>query len=246
VADDRDIAAYYARGQEQGRLADWGRLEFLRTRALLARFLPPAPAVVLDVGGGAGAYALPLAAEGYEVHLVDPMQLHVEQATAASAAQPAAPLASVRQGDARDLPFAAAVADAVLMLGPLYHLTEAADRARALGEAGRVLRHGGVLAAAAITRFASTLDGIAQRFLLEPGFEEIVERDLADGQHRNPGDHPCHTTAASRGGRARDLRCGSSSVAVHAGGGTVLRTARTGGCRQGRRGAPQIACPTRR
>jgi SAM-dependent methyltransferase len=190
VADDRDIAAYYARGQEQGRLADWGRLEFLRTRALLARFLPPAPAVVLDVGGGAGAYALPLAAEGYEVHLVDPMRLHVEQATAASAAQPAAPLASVQQGDARDLPFAAAVADAVLMLGPLYHLTEAADRARALREALRVLRPGGVLAAAAIMRFASTLDGIAQRFLLEPGFEDIVERDLADGQHRNPAGHP--------------------------------------------------------
>jgi ubiquinone/menaquinone biosynthesis C-methylase UbiE len=196
MADDRDIAAYYARGEEQGRLADWGRLELLRTRALLARFLPPAPAIVLDVGGGAGAYALPLAAEGYEVHLVDPMQLHIEQATAASAAQPQAPLASVQQGDARDLPFADACADAVLMLGPLYHLTDAADRTRALREARRVLRPGGVLAAVAITRFASTLDGVAQGFLLEPGFEAIVERDLADGQHRNPDGHPGWFTTA--------------------------------------------------
>jgi ubiquinone/menaquinone biosynthesis C-methylase UbiE len=196
MADEQEIAAYYDRGEEQGRLADWGRLEALRTRELLSRLMPAAPAVVLDVGGGAGAYALPLAAEGYEVHLVDPIALHVEQARAASAAQPDAPLASARQGDARELPFADASADIVLMLGPLYHLTEAADRARALGEARRVLRPGGLLAGAAITRFASTLDGVAQGFLLEPGFEAIVERDLADGQHRNPDGHPAWFTTA--------------------------------------------------
>jgi hypothetical protein len=45
-------------------------------------------------------------------------------------------------------------------------------------------------------RFASTLDGVAQGFLLEPGFEEIVERDLADGQHRNPDGHPRWFTTA--------------------------------------------------
>ena len=191
-----DMGAYYDRGPEQGRLADWGRLEFLRTRELLARFLPAAPATVLDVGGAAGAYALPLAAEGYEVHLLDPVALHVEQALAASAGQPDAPLASAVVGDARALPFDDESADVVLMLGPLYHLTDAADRTRALREARRALRPGGLLAAAAITRFASTLDGVAQGFLLEPGFEEIVERDLADGQHRNPDAHPGWFTTA--------------------------------------------------
>jgi SAM-dependent methyltransferase len=196
MADDRDIAAYYDRGEEQGRLGDWGRLEFLRTRELLARFLPAPPATVLDVGGAAGAYALPLAAEGYEVHLVDPVALHVEQARAGSAAQPDAPLASVVAGDARELPVEDQSADAVLLLGPLYHLTDAADRTRALREARRALRPGGVLAAAAITRFASTLDGVAQGFLLEPGFEAIVERDLANGQHRNPDEHPRWFTTA--------------------------------------------------
>jgi ubiquinone/menaquinone biosynthesis C-methylase UbiE len=168
----------------------------MRTRELLSRLLPAPPATVLDVGGAAGAYALPLAAEGYEVHLVDPVALHVEQARAASAAQPDAPLASAEQADARELPFADESADVVLMLGPLYHLTDAADRARALHEARRVLRPGGLLAAAAITRFASTLDGVAQGFLLEPGFEEIVERDLAEGQHRNPDAHPGWFTTA--------------------------------------------------
>jgi ubiquinone/menaquinone biosynthesis C-methylase UbiE len=196
MADEHEIAAYYDRGEEQGRLADWGRLEALRTRELLSRVMPAAPAIVLDIGGGAGAYALPLAAEGYEVHLVDPIALHVEQARAASAAQPGAPLASAAQGDARELPFADASADVVLMLGPLYHVTAPTDRARALGEARRVLRPGGLLAAAAITRFASTLDGVAQGFLLEPGFEAIVERDRADGQHRNPDGHPGWFTTA--------------------------------------------------
>ena len=196
MADDRDIAAYYDRGHEEGRLGDWGRLEFLRTRELLARFLPAPPATVLDVGGAAGAYALPLAAEGYEVHLVDPVALHVEQARAASAAQSDAPLASAVVGDARELPVEDRSADIVLLLGPLYHLTDAADRAHALHEARRALRPGGLLAAAAITRFASTLDGVAQGFLLEPGFEAIVERDLADGQHRNPDGHPGWFTTA--------------------------------------------------
>jgi SAM-dependent methyltransferase len=196
MADEHQIAAYYDRGEEQGRLADWGRLEFLRTRELLARFLPAPPVTVLDVGGAAGAYALPLAAEGYEVHLVDPVALHVEQARAASAAQSDAPLASAVVGDARELPVEDRSADVVLLLGPLYHLTDAAHRARALHEARRALRPGGLLAAAAITRFASTLDGVAQGFLLEPGFEAIVERDLADGQHRNPDGHPGWFTTA--------------------------------------------------
>ena len=196
MADDRDIAAYYDRGKEERRLGDWGRLEFLRTRELLARFLPAPPATVLDVGGAAGAYALPLAAEGYEVHLVDPVALHVEQARAASASQPDAPLASAVVGDARELPVEDRSADVVLLLGPLYHLTDAAHRARALHEARRALRPGGLLAAAAITRFASTLDGVAQGFLLQPGFEAIVERDLADGQHRNPDGHPGWFTTA--------------------------------------------------
>jgi len=54
---DPEIGAYYERGTEQGRLASWGRLERLRTLELLERYLPPAPAIVLDVGGGAGGFA---------------------------------------------------------------------------------------------------------------------------------------------------------------------------------------------
>jgi 2-polyprenyl-3-methyl-5-hydroxy-6-metoxy-1,4-benzoquinol methylase len=76
------MLAYYEEGRERDRLLrrGLGRLEYLRTRELLARYLPPAPATVLDVGGGAGVYALPLAREGYSVHLIDAVPLHVEQA----------------------------------------------------------------------------------------------------------------------------------------------------------------------
>ncbi len=145
---------------------------------------------MLDVGGGAGAYALPLAREGYWVYLIDPVPLHVEQATAGSLGQPEAPLAGAEVGDARSLSKMDASADAVLLLGPLYHLTARDDRLQALREARRVVRPGGVVLAAAISRFASTIDGLFNGFLADEEFEAIVERDLREGQHRNPDERP--------------------------------------------------------
>jgi SAM-dependent methyltransferase len=152
--------------------------------------------VVLDVGGAAGVHAYPLAAAGYRVHLLDPEPLHVEQARAAGRAPGVAPLASAEVGDARRLPQPAGSADAVLLLGPLYHLTERADRRQALGEARRVLRPGGLVVAAAISRYASLLDGLRQRYLDDPAFERIVAQDLRDGQHRNPTGRPAYFTTA--------------------------------------------------
>jgi len=192
---DREIAAHYAEVPEGQRLAPLN-LERVRTWELLGRQLPPAPAVVLDVGGAAGVYALPLAAAGHQVHLVDPVALHIEQALGASGRQPETPLASATVGDARRLERADASVDAVLLLGPLYHLTDRADRVKALSEARRVLRPDGVLAAAAISRFASTCDGLLRGYLDEPGFEAIVEGDLRDGQHRNPTGRPEWFTTA--------------------------------------------------
>src|ERR687894_2868650 len=100
---DAEILAHYEQVMEKERLlvGGAGRLEYLRTRELLARHLPPADATVVDVGGGAGVYALPLAAEGYSVHLIDPVPLHVEQAVEGSSLQPEAPLAGAQVGDAR-------------------------------------------------------------------------------------------------------------------------------------------------
>jgi SAM-dependent methyltransferase len=138
---------------------------------------------VLDVGGGPGRYAVALADQGYEVTLIEPVELHAQQAR--SAAQQAGVRVEVRHGDARRLDEDDASVDAVLLLGPLYHLDDQGRR-QSLAEAKRVLRPGGVLIAAAISRFASLLDGLRQRWLDDPQFASIVERDLATGEHRNP------------------------------------------------------------
>jgi len=115
------IVGYYGDQDESSRLGSgWFQLEQVRTQELILRHLPPAPATVIDAGGGAGAYACWLAALGYQVHLVDLVPKHVEQARAASSRQPAHPLASAKVGDARRLSHDDATADAVLLLGPLY------------------------------------------------------------------------------------------------------------------------------
>ena len=182
------MAAYYAQGAERERLQTISVLERARTEALLERFLPPPPAVVLDVGGGPGAYAAWLTGHGYDVELLDPVPLHVEQAREAGVA--------ARLGDARALPWDDAHADAVLLLGPLYHLTERDERVRALREAARVVRAGGVVAVAAISRFAALFDGLFKDRLDEEGFEERIALDLRDGRHENPERRPGWFTTA--------------------------------------------------
>jgi SAM-dependent methyltransferase len=192
-----EIAAHYDTGIEQTRLAQSvGHLELVRTQEIIERFFPPAPALVYDIGGGPGMYACWLARHGYTVHLLDAVPLHVEQALAASRQQPDAPLAGAAVGDARQLPYADGSADAVLLLGPLYHLTDRGDRLLTWREAGRVLKPGGVIVAAAISRFASALDGLRQAFLDDPVFARVVEQDLRDGLHHNPTGDPAYFTTA--------------------------------------------------
>jgi SAM-dependent methyltransferase len=193
---DEAIAHYYDRAPEEARLQQGPfQLEEARTRELIERFAPPPPGIVVDVGGAAGAYALWLARKGYSVHLVDAAPRLVAEAERRSAAAEH-PLLSCRIGDARSLDVPSDTADLVLLLGPLYHLTDARDRARALHEAARVLRPGGWLFAAAISRWASALDGLSRDLLRDPRFGQIVEQDVRDGQHRNPTDRMDYFTTA--------------------------------------------------
>jgi SAM-dependent methyltransferase len=183
---DPAIRAYYDLAPEESRLELGAfRLEELRSRELILRHAPAPPAVVLDVGGAAGAYAFWLAERGYDVRLFDAVPRLIEVARQRNEnAEHRLTAASV--ADARALPEADESAAMVLLLGPLYHLVQEHDRRSALSEALRVLRPGGVLIAAGISRWGSALDGLARELLGDREFARIVEGDLLDGHHQNP------------------------------------------------------------
>lgn len=188
-----EMFRHYALGVEATRVEGPGNLERVRSESILRRYLPAAPVEIYDVGGGPGAYAFRLAAQGYTVHLLDVVPEHIEQARTRAAEGGPAP-ASMEVGDARALPRADRSADVALLMGPLYHLVEREDRIASLREAHRVLRPDGMIFAAVISKFASMLDGLARSFFTDPEFSAIVDRDLLDGQHRNPSEHPEYFT----------------------------------------------------
>ena len=192
-----EIVDYYASGRELDRLARGiGPLELARTKELVQRFFPAPPAVVFDIGGGPGVYSCWLAREGHDVHLVDAMPLHIEEAKRASAAQPATPVATLEVGDARELAWPDACADGVLLHGPLYHLTERRDRLAAIGESMRILRPGGVLLAIGISSHASTLVGLVNWWVHDKDYFEMCRRELTEGLHVQPDNWPSLFTTA--------------------------------------------------
>ena len=175
VPSDAALHAYYARGEERERLAQSrGVVEFERTKELVLRRLPGPPSVVADIGGGPGRYSLWLAGRGHRVEHRDLVPLHVEQLRAEAGPGPGIRTAV---GDARDLDLGDAAVDAVLLLGPLYHLRWRADRVRALREARRVVRPGGPVFVVAISRWAPRLDGVLTLRLYEsrPQLRELVD-----------------------------------------------------------------------
>lgn len=184
----QEIFDYYSEYEESHRLEKSapGKLEFERTLDVLYRHLPRPPAVVMDVGGGPGVYAEWLLENTYEVHLIDPVERHVEQARDRLSDITLPTVYSINQGDARKLDRDDNSVDVVLLLGPLYHLTKEADRHQALAEAHRVLKPGGRIFAAAISRFASAMDLLFFHHMDEEKLSAIVLNDLETGQHRNP------------------------------------------------------------
>ncbi|MFJ4405894.1 class I SAM-dependent methyltransferase [Streptomyces sp. NPDC088910] len=130
-----------------------------------------------DVGGGTGVHARWLVKDGYDVDLIDPVPRHVERASAVCTAM---------EGDARSLPAADGTYDVVQLLGPLYHLPDPADRHTALAEACRVVRPGGLVAAAAINRYASLFEHAALAHLhterMQASITEILRTGTYDGK----------------------------------------------------------------
>src|SRR5665647_1203516 len=155
------------------------------------------------------------------------LELHVQQAQQADDAQPEHRF-TAQVADARSIPEPDASADAVVLLGPLYHLTEQTERAAALLEALRVLKPGGVVAAIGISRFTALLDGLWRGWLGDPLFRAIAERDLSMANIETPtrlatpsGSPPPTSTAPRsslmKSGTQASTRCRCSESKVRAG-----------------------------
>jgi ubiquinone/menaquinone biosynthesis C-methylase UbiE len=181
-----DVRAYYAGfGQrEWDRLEHMpdGRIEFAVTCDALARYLPPGVRV-LDLGGGPGRYTIWLAQRGHRVTLADlsPDMLAIARQRIREAGVESR-VEAVIDADARDLStWADGSFDAVVCLGPFYHLPNADDRDRAAAELRRVLAGDGVVFVALMPALAFLRRSLAlpdeRRHLRAPGFVERVLRD---------------------------------------------------------------------
>jgi SAM-dependent methyltransferase len=185
-----DVVKFYEAIDENSRLdADWfptGRLEFARTKELLVRHLPAPPARILDVGGASGRYAHWLNELGYDVTIVDPVEKHIAQATDRGL--------DARLGHAGQLGWPDESIDAVVLLGPLYHLVNPAERAAALREARRVLRQGGLIACAYLGRYTGLFEMLQSVDAADPQTWKLVT-DAATSGVGPPSNAGFFTTA---------------------------------------------------
>ncbi|WP_243229809.1 bifunctional 2-polyprenyl-6-hydroxyphenol methylase/3-demethylubiquinol 3-O-methyltransferase UbiG [Microbacterium sp. CIAB417] len=181
---DEQVRAYYGGVFDEGaRLTTrsaQGPLEHRRTQELIAAHIDEGR--VLDVGGGTGVHARSLQERGFDVILIDPVPEHVAAAAASGVAS--------QIGDARSLPFPDGSFDAVLMLGPLYHLASATDRVRALNEARRVTRPGGSVFAAALSRYiAFGANVLGRPVRADAAMTALWEQGVPTGNGRFPAGH---------------------------------------------------------
>jgi ubiquinone/menaquinone biosynthesis C-methylase UbiE len=188
-----DIVKYYNEGNEHERLRG-NSIERVRTQELISRHLLGQSLTILDVGGATGIYSFWLSSMGHEVHLLDASPEHIRHAAEISDTSDY-PLGSIAVGDARHIDFADEYFDAALMLGPMYHLTEREQRMEALEEVKRVMKPGATIFVAAISRFASMIDGFLYDYIEDPDFASMMFRDLEDGQHRSVSGKNYFTTS---------------------------------------------------
>ncbi|WP_334072523.1 class I SAM-dependent methyltransferase [Paenibacillus sp. A14] len=206
-----EILDYYNGGAEKDRLQRGiGQIEFERTKELILRYLPAEKQVIYDIGGGIGVYSRWLAEMGHEVHM---FELAPEAAKHAMELQRSHPSFNynIEVSDARQLDRPDNSADFVLLMGPLYHLTEKSERIEALREAKRVLKENGVMILSAISRFGSALWGLSvygdkNDFIEDDDFMEMIGRELTDGQHIRSEKYP-HFIARAFFHTPAELKC---------------------------------------
>jgi len=154
VDDVSDITAFYNSDpeREHARLEEH-QLEYELTWRYLDKYLPT-QGKILEVGAATGRYTLKLAKQGYEITAVDISAGLIEECKNRIAREELEGQVRFLVSDARDLGIVGEQDfDAVLLMGPLYHLVEEADRRQALKEARKRLRKGGFIFTAFISRF---------------------------------------------------------------------------------------------
>lgn len=187
-----EALSFYEEGKEWNRLrTGLGLIEFERTKELLLEFLPKPPAVLYDVGGGYGEYSWWLSSLGYEVYLFDLSETNMLLSEKLAPLYPGTTLKRAVRADARSLPVPDSSADAILFMGPMYHIVEKEERRKALAECFRALKPGGLLFTAAITRYAtllwaSTVYGKDNELLGERAFYDMTAHEIRTGDHIRP------------------------------------------------------------
>lgn len=143
---------------------EWSRLkrhkiEFDITKRYLDEYLTGESLKIFDIGGGPGRYALYLAQKGHKVSLLDLSKQNIEVAKAESAKR-GIWLEAYIHGNALELDDHEEAYDAVLLMGPLYHLVRESDRKKAVEVALGALKAGGILVASFIASYAPILDNL--------------------------------------------------------------------------------------
>lgn len=213
---DTTVLAGYNAGIERDRLRTGiGIIEFERTKEILLEKLPKPPAVIYDIGGAYGEYAWWLASLNYEVHLFDLSETNITMSAELAEDYPGVKLASAAVCDARSVPRPDKIADAVLLMGPLYSITEFDERILALKESHRLLKDDGILFTSALTPYGVLVSRIAvyhegnsvkQRDLDNPEVISIIERALEDGCYVNPEKKIANGLGSSHLHTAKTLR----------------------------------------
>ncbi|MCL2479809.1 MAG: bifunctional GNAT family N-acetyltransferase/class I SAM-dependent methyltransferase [Treponema sp.] len=185
-----------------------GSVEFLTSMRYIRRYLNPG-CRVLEIGAGTGRYSLALADLGYSVDAVELIGHNIE--VFKKHISPEKKI-TIRQGNALDLNFIPDNScDITLLLGPMYHLYTSADKRRALSEALRVTKTGGVIFAAYCIQDAS----IVQYGFCKWNMEELFAKKLLDPVSFKAISYPAEIFDVCRREDIDDLMKGFNTDRLH-------------------------------
>ena len=190
MQNDREIYEFYNNGAEIDRLEyGLGAVEFYRSKEIISDYITKR-SVIYDIGGGIGKYSEWLAENGHIVTLIELAPAAVEYAKKNMKTPYKAEV-----GDARNIDKPDESADVVLLMGPMYHLQDRSEREKALGEAHRVLKKGGLLIAAGISKYSTATWALStygrdNDFLDDDEYMGMIKHEIIYGEHNRPEKYP--------------------------------------------------------